>query len=125
MSQDIVVDALNEIMNAKRVEKKELTIKHSSKLLINLLEIMKKKNYIDYKLDKDSKSIDIQIIKLNECKAIKPRHYVNSGNIEKYIRRFLPSRKFGNIVISTNKGLMNHPEAIKSKIGGAIIAYFY
>ena len=48
MSQDIVADALNQIMNAKRVEKKEITVRRISKLLINLLNLMKEKNYIDY-----------------------------------------------------------------------------
>ena len=41
MSQDIIADALNQIMNARKVEKKELTIRLYSKVLLNILEMMK------------------------------------------------------------------------------------
>lgn len=124
MSQDIVSDALNQIMNSKKVEKREVKINKHSKLLINLFEIMKEKGHIDYEIKSD-KSVVVKIIKLNECKAVKPRYYVGVTEINKYLRRFLPSRKFGNLIISTNKGLLIHQEAIKQNVGGSIIAYFY
>ena len=124
MSQDIVSDALNQIMNSKKVEKREVKINKHSKLLINLFEIMKEKGHIDYEIKSD-KSVVVKIIKLNECKAVKPRYYVGVTEINKYLRRFLPSRKFGNLIISTNNGLLIHQEAIKQNIGGSIIAYFY
>ena len=37
MSQDIVADGLNQVMNANRIEKREFTIKRYSKVLLNLL----------------------------------------------------------------------------------------
>ncbi len=123
MSQDIVSDALNQIMNAKRVEKKELIIRQSSKFLINLLEIMKKYHHINYKLTEDG--LKIEILKLNKCMAIKPRYYVQTDEIEKYLRRFLPSRNFGTMIISTSKGLLTQDEAKEKNIGGSLIAYFY
>ena len=43
MSQDIVSDGLNEIMNAKRVGKRELAIRKYSKVLLGLFEMMKEK----------------------------------------------------------------------------------
>ncbi|MFA5061469.1 MAG: 30S ribosomal protein S8 [Candidatus Pacearchaeota archaeon] len=125
MSQDIVADALNQIMNAKRVEKKEIHIKRSSKFLVSLLESMKKKGYIDYSVAEGEKGVNVKIIKLNECKAIKPRRFTGFDDIEKYLRRYLPSRKFGHLLISTNKGLIDQHEAIENKIGGALIAYIY
>jgi ribosomal protein S8 len=125
MSQDIVADGLNQIMNCKRIEKRELTLKRYSKVLINLLEMMKVEGHLDYTLDKEEKKLSIRLIKLNECRAIKPRYYVGYADIEKYLRRFLPSRNFGTLVISTNNGLMKHKEAFDNKLGGAIIAYFY
>ena len=126
MSQDIVSDALNQIMNAKKVEKNEVEIKKISKLLINLFEIMKKNGHIDFRVEGDEKKKAIvQILKLNECRAIKPRYYVGISEIEKYLKRYLPSRNFGTIIISTNKGLMSHEEAESNKLGGALIAYFY
>lgn len=125
MSQDIVSDGLNQIMNAKRVEKRELVIKRYSKVLINLLEMMKVAGHVDYEVNAEEKTVKVSIIKLNECKAVKPRYYVGVADIDKYLRRFLPSRNFGSLVISTNKGLMSHKDAVSNKLGGSVIAYFY
>jgi len=125
MSQDIVADGLNQVMNAKRVQKQELTIKRYSKVLLNLFEMMKAKGHIDFEADVDTKTVKVSILKLNECKAIKPRYYVAVGGIDKYLRRFLPSRNFGTLVISTNKGMLSHKEAVKGNLGGSVVAYFY
>lgn len=125
MSQDIVADGLNQIMNAKSIEKRKLNIKKYSKVLIEVLEMMKKAGHISYSIDSDSKELVVELVKLNLCKAVKPRYYVGVNDIEKYLRRFLPSRKFGTLVISTNKGLLGHREALTNKIGGSVIAYFY
>ncbi len=124
MAQDIVADALNQIMNAKRVEKRELEIQRYSKLLLNLLEMMKKQGHIDFEVV-DQKKVKVKLIKLNECRAIKPRYHVKAEDVEKYLRRYLPSRNFGLLIISTSKGLMSHHEAFENKIGGSVIAYFY
>ncbi len=123
MSQDIIADALNQIMNAKRAKKEEIILKKSSKVLINLFEMMKEEGYIDF--EKQGREVLVKIIKINECKAIKPRYYVGVEDIEKYLRRFLPSRKFGVLAISTNKGLIDHDSAVELNIGGSLIAYFY
>lgn len=127
MAQDIVSDGLNQIMNTLAVGKTEVRIKRSSKLLVNLLEMMKKKGHIDFVVEGDEKKpeIVVKIIKLNECRAIKPRYFVSVSEIDKYLRRFLPSRKFGVLVVSTNKGLMTHLESEEQNLGGALIAYFY
>jgi len=125
MSQDIVSDGLNQIMNVQRVEKRELVIRRYSKVLLNLFEMMKAKGHIDYKVNEEEKTVTVKIIKLNECRAVKPRYYIGVDGIDKYLRRFLPSRNFGSLIISTNKGLMDHKEAVTNKIGGSIIAYFY
>jgi ribosomal protein S8 len=125
MSQDIISDSLNQIMNAKRVEKKSLVLDRYSKVLLRVLEIMQEKEKITYSLNEEEKTISVKILNLNECKAVKPRYYAGSKQIEKYLRRFLPSRKLGCLLISTNKGMMVHQEAISNKIGGSLIAYFY
>ena len=73
MSQDIVSDGLNQIMNAKRIEKRELTIRKYSKVLLGLFKMMKEKGNIDYEVNEEAKTVSVKIIKLNECKASKPR----------------------------------------------------
>ena len=125
MSQDIVSDGLNQIMNAKRIEKRELTIKRYSKVLLGLFKMMKEKGHIDYEVDEEAKTVSVRVIKLNECRAVKPRYFVGVDGIDKYLRRFLPSRNFGSLVISTNKGLVSHDEALKLNVGGSVVAYFY
>jgi len=124
MSQDIIADTLNEIMNAKRAGKSSIITKKHSKVLIGVMKIAKENNYIlDYKID--GTKMEITAGELNECRAIKPRFNVTLGSYDKYMRRFLPARNMGIIIVSTNKGLMTHIEAIEKNLGGALIAYFY
>jgi len=125
MSQDIVADGLNQVMNAKRIQKSELVIKRYSKVLLALFEMMKNRGHIEYEADVESKTVSVKILKLNECRAVKPRYFVDVGGIDKYLRRFLPSRNFGSLVISTNKGLLDQKEALKENLGGSVVAYFY
>jgi len=126
MSHDIVSDALNMIMNAKRAGKKDLVVTRYSKLLLSILEIAKREGYVlNYDLNERDKRLKIKIGKLNTCQAVKPRFFAAVDEIEKYVRRFLPSRNFGIIIVSTNKGLLTQHEAYENKIGGSIIAYFY
>jgi len=123
MSRDIVSDILNEIMNAKRARKDVVETTRFSKLLIAILEIMKRYGYIEFEIEEGI--LKIKIKELDECRSIKPRYTVTKEKIEKYVRRFLPARNFGYLIISTNKGLMTHQEAQENKIGGSLIAYFY
>ena len=80
MSQDNVADVLNNIMNAKRAKKDNLEVTKYSKLLLQILELMKRYGYIDYALE-DGK-IKINMKELNQCMAIKPRYNVNKKNFE-------------------------------------------
>lgn len=126
MSRDIVADALNMIRNAKRARKNSVKINQISNLLIETLKIMKHKDAVKkYKVNSKEKSIEITIGDLNDCKAIKPRFTVKKDQIDKYRRRYLPARNIGTIIVSTNKGLMTHEEALEEDIGGCLIAYFY
>jgi small subunit ribosomal protein S8 len=126
MSQDTVADALNMIKNAKKARKENVEVMRMSNLLIEILKIMKQKNAIKkYKIDPKKKSVEITFGDISECRAIKPRFTVQKDQIEKYERRYLPARGIGTIIVSTNKGLMTHEEALEEGIGGSLIAYFY
>jgi len=101
-----------------------LEVKKYSKLLISVLAIAKLKNYVkEYRVD--SGVLKIEIDDLNSCRAIKPRFMVSKDEIEKYVKRYLPARNIGIIIISTSKGLMTHTTAIEKKLGGSLIAYIY
>ncbi len=124
MSQDLIADTLNQIMNAKRSGKKEVVVTRYSKLLLKVLDMAKELGYIEnYKTDKNN--LDIKIGSLQNCGAIKPRFNIKKDRIMHYMKRYLPGRNLGMIIISTNKGLMTHEEASNNNIGGALIAYFY
>lgn len=128
MKMDVLTNALNQIMNAKRVGKNSCVVP-ASKLLINVLKVMHKHGYISYKIEKKeknaSKKVAIEIQKLNECRAITPRFYVKVEELEKYVRRFLPSRELGILIISTSSGLLTNKEATQKKLGGSLIAYCF
>ena len=124
MSQDVVADAINQIMNAKKSRKSELKIKRHSKLLLSVLAIAKLNGYVkNYKAE--GNELKIELGKVNGCRAIKPRTPVQVDEIEKYIKRYLPAKNIGIIILSTSEGLMTHNRAIENKIGGSLLAYFY
>ncbi len=124
MGQDIVADGLNQIMNAKMIGKRKLVISRNSKVLVNVLKMMQGDGHIEYKINDDN-SILVEIKKLNMCRAVKPRYYVKKDETVRYLQRFLPSRNIGVLVLSTNKGLLSHHEALEEQIGGSVLAYFY
>ena len=110
MSQDIVADGLNKIMNTKRAGKKVVELKQHSRLLLSVLAIGKLRSYISsYKVE--GKKLSVVTGKLNKCCAIKPRYMVSVGEIEKYQKRYLPAKNIGILIVSTSKGLMTHHTA--------------
>ncbi len=126
---DIIVNALIKIKNADNVAKPEVVLEPVSKLLKNILEILKKEGYIDNTKEVKQGNKLTFIVKLNgninECRAIKPRFVVGKDDYQKYEKRFLPARDVGTIIVSTNKGLLTHREAKMEKLGGRLIAYVY
>jgi len=126
MSQDIVADAMSNIRNANKARKEKAKINVISNLLVEILKIMKQKGAIKgYKINSKEKNMEVTIGKLIECKAIKPRFTVKKTQIEKYMRRYLPARGIGTIIVSTNQGLITHEDAFEQNTGGCLIAYFY
>lgn len=126
MSHDVISDAMNMIRNAHRAGNEEVKIRRISNMLIEILKIMKRAGAIKkYKIDSKEKSVEVTVGDLIECKAIKPRFTVGKDEIEKYKRRYLPSRDVGTMIISTNSGLKTHEEAEQEGTGGGLIAFFY
>ncbi len=125
--RDWLSSMLNDLMNCKKAGKKETAIMPVSNLMLAVLKILKNNDYIeDYKIEEDRfKIVLIKIKKINKCGAIKPRFFVKKNEFSKYIKRYLPARGFGIIIVSTNKGLMTHNEAMEQNIGGSLVAYCY
>ncbi len=124
MSQDIVADALNQIMNAKRARHTSVKVKHHSKLLLSILAIAKLKGYVKAYIQ-DQEGLRIEFAKLNGCNAIKPRFIVQAGDYEVYVKRYLPAKHIGVLVVSTPEGIMTHQTAQEKNKGGSLLAYFY
>jgi small subunit ribosomal protein S8 len=126
---DPVSDALTNIKNAENMSKPICELKPASKLLGNLLKVMQKEGYIgEYEFVDDSKSGMYRVRlkgQINKCGPIKPRYSVKYRGLEKYEKRYLPSRNMGILVISTQEGIMTHEEAKKRRLGGKLLAFVY
>ena len=123
---DVITKTLNELMNAKRAGKRECIVTPVSNLLIEVLNLMKSEGYIDYKIEKDKFPKAVITIKaLNECRSIRPRFHFQKEQLEKYLRRYLPSRDIGIIMVSTAKGVMTYRGAMKDGLGGVLLAYSF
>jgi small subunit ribosomal protein S8 len=129
MRHDILADALSALKNARSKGKKTCLVRPIGKLLIEVLKVMQKNDYIgafEVMPNPQGGEIKIEIKeRLNNCNAIKPRFYVKKGDILKYEKRFLPSREIGIIILTTSKGVMDNKEAKKKGLGGVLLAFAY
>ncbi|MCD6488164.1 MAG: 30S ribosomal protein S8 [Desulfurococcales archaeon] len=129
---DTLANALATIWNAEMRAKPEALIWPASKLIINVLRVMQREGYIgefEYIDDGRWGKIKVQLLgRINKCGVIKPRLPVKHSDLEKmphWLRRYLPSRDIGVLVISTPYGVMSHREAIEKRTGGILLAFVY
>jgi len=128
MQHDLLADALSAIKNAERVGKKEVEVK-ASKLIGNVLKLMKEKGYIgNFKFVQDGRGGKFKIElkgKIVDCNVIKPRFSVKVEEFEKWEKRYLPAYNVGILILTTNKGVMDHSKAKKLRVGGKLLCYVY
>ncbi len=129
MLNDPLANALSNILNKENAKTKECLIKPSSKIIKEILSIMKDNYYVgEFKEIEDSKGnmLSINLLnKINKCGVIKPRFSVKKDGYEKFEKRFLPAKGFGILIVSTPLGIMTNEEAKKKGIGGKLLAYCY
>lgn len=129
MQQDLVADALSAIKNARRTGKKECTVSPASTLIKDILQVMQENGYIGvFEEIDDGKGGQYKVevnTRLNDCNAIKPRFYVGKDDYITYEKRFLPARQFGELIVTTPEGVMDHKTAREKGHGGALLAYVY
>ena len=129
MLNDPLANALSNILNKENAKTKECLIKPSSKIIKEVLKIMKDNYYVgEFKETEDSKGNILRINLLNninKCGVIKPRFSVKKDGYEKFEKRFLPAKDFGILIVSTPQGIMTNNEAKKKSIGGKLLAYCY
>lgn len=129
LSNDPLADALNTIRTHEKVGKRDCTIVPASKQIKEVLLLLQRNNYIgDFEFVDDGKSGSFKVKLLgniNDTMTIKPRFSVKLGDWSKWEQRFIPSRDFGMLIVSTPSGLMTNAEAKKKSTGGKLVAYVY
>jgi len=124
---DPVADALTILRNAS-FAKKETAELRSSKLIEEILKILKKESFIsNYKLVKDSKQGLLRVyLKYDKdgTSAILGIKRISRPGLRVYKKFDQLPKVYGGLgvaVVSTSKGLMTDSEARDSKMGGEII----
>jgi len=129
---DPLANALSTIMNNEMRGHKEAIITPASKLIAMVLRVMQKYGYIgEFEHIDDGRwgKIKVQLLgRINKCGVIKPRFSVKYRDLREmphWLRKYLPSRDIGILILSTPQGVMSHREALEKKIGGVLLAYVY
>ncbi len=129
---DTLANAMATIMNAEMRAKPEAIIMPASKLIAAVLRVMQQEGYIgefEYIDDGRWGKIRVRLLgRINKCGVIKPRlpvKYRDLVRMPDWLRKYLPSRDMGILIISTSQGVMSHREAIRRHIGGILLAYVY
>ncbi|AWR94387.1 30S ribosomal protein S8 [Acidianus brierleyi] len=127
-----LTNALSSINNNEVRRNKQVIIMPASKLIINVLRVMQKEGYVgefEYIDDGRWGKITVQLLgRINKCGPITPRYSLNYRdmiNLPDYVRRYLPSKEIGLIIVSTSKGVMSHKDAARLRIGGNALGYVY
>ena len=120
MNTDPIADLLTRIRNAVRARQLK-TVAPYSKAKVTILEVMKKRHFIeDYKVIKDNRFDEIEIVFNSELTSInlkrisKPgqRIYLKKTEIKPVLNGY------GISILSTPKGVMTGDDARKAGLGG-------
>lgn len=129
MLNDPLANVMSLILNSESIGKSECVIKPVSRVIKELLKVMKENNYVgEFAEIDDGRGNYIKLILvggINKCGVIKPRYSVKSNEFEKFERRYLPAKDVGILFISTPRGIMTHYDSKSKKIGGRLLAYCY
>lgn len=129
MSVDTLSNAMIAIKNAEMVGEKKCEIQPASKLIGNVLKVMKDYGYIkgfEYVENHRGGKFIVELSgNINDCGAIRPRFSSAVTEYEMYEKRYLPARDFGILIVSTTKGVMSQKDARKQRLGGVLLAYVY
>jgi small subunit ribosomal protein S8 len=126
---DPLVNALNSIMNHEERRKTECIIAPASRLISQVLRLFQYKGYvgeIEFIDDGRQGKLRVQLFgRINECRAITPRFKTKVSELEKWEKRFLPSRNLGAVILSTSEGILDNLQAKEQNVGGILLAYVY
>ena len=129
VKMSVLSECLKKMVNAEKAGKRQVLLRPVSKVVIKFLRCMQKFGYInEFEIVDDARSGKIVVDlngRLNKCGVISPRFDLKLKNFEKFVYQILPSRQFGHVILTTNKGIMDHNECKKNHIGGKVLGFFY
>ncbi|GIU72533.1 MAG: 30S ribosomal protein S8 [Candidatus Nitrosocaldaceae archaeon] len=128
-AQNILANLFTTIYNNEMRRKKECIIAPTSKLAYEVLNTMKKHNFIeDFEYIEDGRGGKFRVklnAQVNKCAVITPRFSVKKDRYVDWERNYLPSYTRGILIVSTPKGVMSHHQAQEEGLGGVLIGYVY
>lgn len=126
---DPLANALSLILNNEIVGKQECTIKPSSKVIKEILRVMKEHGYVqEFTEESDGQGKYLKVTLtgyINRCGVVKPRFSTQINNIEMFEKRYLPAKNVGILILTTPQGIMTHTQAKEKNVGGKLLAYCY
>ncbi|TVY12345.1 30S ribosomal protein S8 [Candidatus Phytoplasma pini] len=124
MNVNPIADLLTRIRNANIMYYEKVLVP-SSKLKINILEVLKKEGFIkDFRLDKKLKNILIQL----KYDLTKKRAITGLKRVSKYVTIAKIPRVLNGLgiaLISTSKGILTDYQALSQGVGGQVLAYIW
>lgn len=128
-AQNVLANLFSTIQNNEMRNKKECLIVPASKLAQEVLRVMQRHKYIgefEYIDDGRAGKLRVQLLgRINRCGVISPRFPVKKNEFAKWESKYLPAVGVGILIVTTNRGVMSHYEAIKLGIGGRLLGFVY
>ena len=125
---DLLAESLNKIKTYENLGREECKV-DATRLVKNVLLTLKQNGYVnevEEVQDGKFKSLKIKLSnKINNIGVVKPRHAVKVDDYQKYENRYIPSKDFGLLIVSTPAGIMSNREAKTRRMGGRLLAYVY
>lgn len=117
------------LYNNEARRRSDCVILPTSKLGIEVLRTLSKEGYIgefEYVDDMRGGKFKIKLLaKITKCGAISPRFKVKNNEYTRWEQQYLPAYDRGMLIVTTNKGVMSHHEAVNQGLGGFLIGYVY
>ena len=127
---DPIADFLTRIRNAVKAKKKYVDIP-SSKMKINLTEILKSQKFVkEYNIIEDNKQniLRIHLQYINGASSITGLKKISTPGLKQYVSKERIPRVLNGLgiaVLSTPKGLLTDKQAKKEAVGGEIICHVW
>lgn len=129
---DTLANAMTSLTNAEMRAKREALITPASKLIISVMRLLQREGYvgeIEYIDDGRQGKLKVQLLgRINKAGVIKPRFSVSVKELAMMpprLRKYLPSKDIGILIVSTPYGILSHREAVAKGTGGVLLGFVY